>query len=284
MEENEHVSHASFCDLQVVIPSASGFGEEDISALIQVIYFMKRERKERFLGLQYSTKIPCPECNKLTLAWDPTDENEMKKSQHFCGECYSNVDLSALFSQAAAAEKKPEQRLEEERSNDETSLAYQLMRPVPPNECLVMISFNDASAGPDAVELANFLTKLGYPTFCTGVFCGTQVGDWREYTEAGAMHCQFYIPQMTKLWQESNANHQKSTCKEGSYSYPCFFTTDSFDDEYDNQPGHYYRTTWNSIQSVYKDRVQDWKKIVVKLFPPLLQHDNSSTKRVVLPQ
>ena len=84
------------------------------------------------------------------------------------------------------------------------------------------------------------------------------------------------------IWDETN--HQKSTCKEGSYSYPCFFTTDSFDDEYDNQPGHYYRTTWNSIQSVYKDRVQDWKKIVVKLFPPLLQHDNSSTKRVVLPQ
>ena len=204
MEENEHVSLASFCDLQVVIRSASGFGEEDISAFIQVIYFMKRERKERFPGLQYSTKIPCPECNKLTIAWDPTDENEMKKSQHFCGVCYSNVDLSALFSQAAAAEKKPEQRLEEERSNDETSLAYQLMRPVPPNECLVMISFNHASAGPDAVELANFLTKLGYPTFCTDIFCGTQAGDWREYTEAGAMHCQFYIPQMTKLWQESN--------------------------------------------------------------------------------
>ena len=203
MEENEHVSHASFCDLQVVIRSASGFGEEDISAFIQVIYFMKRERKERFPGLQYSTKIPCPECNKLTIAWDPTDENEMKKSQHFCGVCERHVDLPALFSQAAA-EKKPEQRLEEERSNDETSLAYQLMRPVPPNECLVMISFNHASAGPDAVELANFLTKLGYPTFCTDIFCGTQAGDWREYTEAGAMHCQFYIPQMTKLWQESN--------------------------------------------------------------------------------
>eukprot|EP00961_Rhodomonas_salina_P297560 3937309-Rhodomonas_salina.2 len=70
-------------------------------------------------------------------------------------------------------------------------------------ECTAMISFNDASAGKDAQELADFLTKNQIPTFCTRVFCPKTPGDWRKFCEAGAAKCVLYIPLMTKGWQMS---------------------------------------------------------------------------------
>jgi len=144
---------------------------------------------------------------------------------------------------------------------------------VAPEDCLVMISFNDATAGPDAEKLAKFLTSMGLPTFCTRVYCKTRAGDWRDYTEAGAMKCKFYIPLMTNGWQRSNecqieTKHIKTRLANKEVTViPIFY--DSFDDKYDNQYGHYYRKTWNSIQSVYKkkDSVQDWKQTVLNLLP-----------------
>ena len=51
---------------------------------------------------------------------------------------------------------------------------------------------------------------------------------------------------------------------------------DSFDVDYDNQPGHYYKTLWNSVQGVFKDvRNQDW---IMKILNMLIRSSNKKPK------
>ena len=82
-------------------------------------------------------------------------------------------------------------------------MSYDKKNIVAPEDCLVMISFNDRTAGPDAEKLANYLTSKGFPTFCTRVYCQTMIGDWREITEMGALTCKIYIVLITDGWQDS---------------------------------------------------------------------------------
>ena len=74
---------------------------------------------------------------------------------------------------------------------------------VAPEDCLIMISFNDGSAGENAEALARFLTKNDYPTFCTRIYCPANAGDWRDVTLEGVKTCKLYIPLLTNGWQKS---------------------------------------------------------------------------------
>jgi len=75
----------------------------------------------------------------------------------------------------------------------------------PPDQCLVMVGFNQATAGPEAIMLTQALQEAGFPTFCTAVYCPSTGGggNWRKMTITGVQHCRVFIPLMTHGWQKS---------------------------------------------------------------------------------
>ena len=150
-------------------------------------------------------------------------------------------------------------------------MSYDKKNIVAPEDCLVMISFNDRTAGPDAEKLANYLTSKGFPTFCTRLYCPNNPGSWRDATETGAVKCRYYIVLMTDGWQLSDECQIETSiiknrlAKNNVTAIPVWY--DSFDDEYDDRHRHFYRTLWNSMQSVFRGTGEDWKKIVLNLLP-----------------
>ena len=150
-------------------------------------------------------------------------------------------------------------------------MSYDKKNIVAPEDCLVMISFNDRTAGPDAEKLANYLTSKGFPTFCTRLYCPNHPGSWRNATETGAVKCRYYIVLMTDGWQLSDECQIETSiiknrlAKNNVTAIPVWY--DSFDDEYDNRPRHFYRTLWNSMQSVFRGTGEEWMNTVLKLLP-----------------
>ena len=143
---------------------------------------------------------------------------------------------------------------------------------VKPEDCLVMISFNSATAGEVAKRLANYLTSNGRPAFCTGNYCATQAGNWRRFTKMGANTCRYYVPLITFGWQDSGECQYETNIVLNRLAggkvkiIPVWF--DSFDEKYDNQRGHYYKTSWSHFQAVFfKD--SDWKERLFKLLRKL---------------
>jgi len=156
-------------------------------------------------------------------------------------------------------------------------------KPINPEDCEVMVSFNDAASGQDAEDLANFLTAAGHPTFCTRIYCPDNCGSWRQSTKDGAVHCQYYVALMSNGWQKSfecqfeteiieNRRPQKEVTV-----IPVYYC--DFDDIYDIMERHHYKTTWNGIQSV-KRNIDDWMKGVLGLLPNEVRDDRSSSRNL----
>ena len=72
-------------------------------------------------------------------------------------------------------------------------------RIINPEDCKVMVSFNDATFGQDAEDLANFLTANGHPTFCTRIYCPPNPGSWRKSTKAEETIVSAQILRRTRL-------------------------------------------------------------------------------------
>jgi hypothetical protein len=158
---------------------------------------------------------------------------------------------------------------------------------VAPEDCLVMISFNDATAGPDAEKLAKFLTSMGLPTFCTNLYCPNNPGDWRKFTKVGAMKCRYYIPLLTYGWQKSPECQYETDIAEnrramgGVTIIPVWYK--SFDAKYDEEKGHYYKTgPWKSIQGVFKTD-KEWMNTVLNLLPAPVTLNPPVLRGVLLP-
>jgi len=140
--------------------------------------------------------------------------------------------------------------------------------PVSPDKCTVMVGFNMASAGQDAEELTAYLNDSGIPTFCTAVWCNTQVGEsWRNDTIQGVVACQIYVILMTNGWQKSNEcvwetdrainRHAKQEIKIIPVRYP------DFDDVYDQADSSrmFSDKIGDSVQRVSRAQ-PDWKEQV----------------------
>jgi len=135
---------------------------------------------------------------------------------------------------------------------------------VAPGDCLIMISFNDYSAGPNAEALARFLTKNDFPTFCTRIYCPANSGDWRDATEEGVANCKIYIPLVTKGWQMSTECQyetrliRKRIADQNVKVIPVYYQ--DFDEDYDKATtGHNYKFKWNDFQSVYRQKGDEGK-------------------------
>jgi hypothetical protein len=147
---------------------------------------------------------------------------------------------------------------------------------VPPEGCEIMLSFNDESAGPDAEELAKYLTRNGHPTFCMQLYYRNNAGNWRHVTLRGAKDCKYYIPLMTKGWQQSK-EYQFETelivnrmCDRDVIIIPVYYK--SFDEDYDkNTTKKYpysYKNLWSNLQSIYcNDNREKWMDAVSALLP-----------------
>ncbi len=143
---------------------------------------------------------------------------------------------------------------------------------VSPHDCIVMISFNDASAGVEAERVAKFLNDHGIKAFCTTrVYCPNMIGSWRFVTVEGVVHCLYYVPLMTKGWQLSKECQFETQIAVNRFAkgelqvIPVKFVGD-FDDEYDKREGHRYMLIWSSLQSVYKadDTEGRWMSVLLR--------------------
>jgi len=130
---------------------------------------------------------------------------------------------------------------------------------VAPRDCLIMISFNDYSAGPNAEALARFLTKNNFPTFCTRIYCPAHSGDWRDAIEEAVASCKIYIPLVTKGWQMSKECQyesrliRKRIADQDVKVIPVYYQ--DFDEAYDKtSAGHNYKFKWNDFQSVFRQK------------------------------
>jgi hypothetical protein len=84
-------------------------------------------------------------------------------------------------------------------------------RPINPEDCIVMVSVNQGSAGGDAKMVTHYLTFFRVPTFCTVVWCPHNSGlCWQEAVERGIYNCSVYIMLMTKGWQQSEECQSES--------------------------------------------------------------------------
>ncbi|GFH52601.1 hypothetical protein CTEN210_09077 [Chaetoceros tenuissimus] len=141
---------------------------------------------------------------------------------------------------------------------------------IEPNDCMVMISFNNAFAGKDAEELCHFLNRHGMKTFSTRVFCPNNIGNWREYTVVGANKCKVCIALMTDGWLKSN-KYQFETdivktrlARKRVHIIPLYYS--SFDDGFDEDNNHFYGTSWASYQGIpSKENDVKWKESILKL-------------------
>jgi hypothetical protein len=141
---------------------------------------------------------------------------------------------------------------------------------VKPEDCLVMISFNSATAGGVAKKLADYLTSKGRPAFCTGNYCPTQAGNWRRYTKVGANTCLYYVPLITNKWQDSGECQYETDIVmnrlEEVTIIPVWFK--SFNQKHDKQRGHYYKNSWKHFQGVpSKENDPNFNETILKLIP-----------------
>ncbi|GFH61653.1 hypothetical protein CTEN210_18129 [Chaetoceros tenuissimus] len=139
-----------------------------------------------------------------------------------------------------------------------------------PNDCKVMISFNNATAGEDAEKLCHFLNREKKQTFCTRVFCPNNMGDWREYTETGANKCKVFIALMTDEWQKSGECQietkiiKNRLARKRVVVIPVYYKC--FDEDYDEDNNHFYRTSWASYQGIpCKEEDGIWMESISKL-------------------
>jgi hypothetical protein len=283
--------------LSLAIRSSIAIGKKDMSLVKKMFDVVEEEKEKSSPGLMFNTKLLCPDCRNFKFDWSRQHGIETRSNRRpptYCdGECRKPVNLVATFmslysscsttSDAVEINRKAEtlEILTDRQLIAAKELHELLQFPVKPEECVVMISFNEVSAGPDAEALAKILTIMGFPAFCTRIYCPNQVGDWREITESGANSCKIYIPLMTRRWQESpecqyeTKNFIKNRFAKNEVTViPVWY--DSFDVDYDNQPGHYYKTLWNSVQGVFKnDRNQDWIMAILNM---LIRSSNKKPK------
>ncbi|GFH52660.1 hypothetical protein CTEN210_09136 [Chaetoceros tenuissimus] len=141
---------------------------------------------------------------------------------------------------------------------------------VDPENCNIMISFNNGSTGEDAEVLCNFLNSKGSKTFCTRVFCPNNMGDWRTYTVTGANKCKILIALMTDGWQKSNEFQFEMDIIKNRFAkkevtvIPVLYN--SVDYYFDAEKKHFYRTTFGSYQGIpSKEKDEDWMDSILKL-------------------
>jgi hypothetical protein len=173
-----------------------------------------------------------------------------------------------VISGAAATPLTPPS--EGERSLTTAKQILDHLSPVEPENCEIMISFNERTAGEEAENLARYLTSHGFRVFCTKTYCRNNAGNWRDVTESGARHCRYYIALMTDGWQLSDECQKETAIVKNRAQtevtiIPVRF--DSFDDEYDeDERGHGYNTIWKHFQGVFKG--PDWKERLLMLLSP----------------
>ena len=173
-----------------------------------------------------------------------------------------------VISGAAATPLTPPS--EGERSLTTAKQILDHLSPIEPENCEIMISFNERTAGEEAENLARYLTSHGFRVFCTKTYCRNNAGNWRDVTESGARHCRYYIALMTYGWQLSDECQKETAIVKNRAQtevtiIPVRF--DSFDDEYDeDERGHGYNTIWKHFQGVFKG--PDWKERLLMLLSP----------------
>ena len=223
---------------------------------------------EESLCLPRTTELPI-ECPTPTNLEDAEDGSPNTLSTPPTVEC--PITQNGILE--GSANRRPiTTELAGKEENDQIPNSSPAPEAVGPENCTVMISFNDAASRQDAKDLANYLTSKGYPTFCTCLYCPKHAGDWRKFTEAGATNCRYYIPLMTDRWQLSDECQIETNIVKNRISevtvIPVFYK--SFDAKYDNRFGHHYLTTWKSFQGVpNKEKDPDWKNTILNLLPPI---------------
>jgi hypothetical protein len=165
-------------------PITSDFGKKVMANVAKkLIDLVKQEKNDRLPGLLFDVVLLCPDCGKTKSEYT----NSEQETKLICEVCALNP----------LAISRPE------TSSPPVTNQAKNPNPVEPEDCEIMISFNNRTAGPDAERLANRLTSEGHRTFCTKVYCHTMAGDWREITEMGALTCKIYIVLITDGWQDS---------------------------------------------------------------------------------
>jgi hypothetical protein len=203
---------------------------------------------------------------------DPKDPNYVEALQaHYSTSKLRAAGIPRLHSQQ---KEKEDAKL----TDDAKSKQNEGETIVPPEGYKIMISFNDESAGPDAEELAKRLTQNGHPTFCTRLYCRNNAGNWHHVTVKGVQDCKYYIPLMTKRWQQSNEcqfeteSILKRMAGRDVIIIPVYY--ECFDKDYDKnttkQNPYSYKGLWSDLQSVYCNKYDDrekWMDAVSKLLP-----------------
>eukprot|EP01052_Picozoa_sp_SAG31_P033165 SAG31_NODE_3714_length_3957_cov_3.388025_2_plen_226_part_00 len=145
--------------------------------------------------------------------------------------------------------------------------------PTAPAECEVMVSFNQRTAGTEAVALTEFLEANGVKTFCTAVWCpeGGGGANWREDTIKGVKQCKAYVPLMTDGWQESKeCEFETSRAVNRLASHEVIFVPvlfNSFDKEKDAREHMFMDMIGTSTQFIFKDSDPDWMASVLRGAP-----------------
>ena len=139
-----------------------------------------------------------------------------------------------------------------------------------PDDCEVMVSFNQATAGEEAIALTEYLERHGVRTFCTAVWCpqGGAGANWRADTIKGVKQCKAYVPLMTDGWQDSNECEfetqravNRLAAKEISF-VPVRFN--SFSMEKDASNNMFIDMIGTSTQFIFKESDPDWMHSVLR--------------------
>eukprot|EP01051_Picozoa_sp_SAG22_P017930 SAG22_NODE_2884_length_2125_cov_4.269497_1_plen_440_part_00 len=142
-----------------------------------------------------------------------------------------------------------------------------------PGDCDVMVSFNERTAGKQAVALTKYLESNGVKTFCTAIWCpeGGGGADWRADTVKGVKQCKAYVPLMTDGWQDSKECVFETTravnrlaAKEVVF-VPVLFK--SFDKGKDAKEEMFMDMIGTSTQFIFKDVDPDWMVSVLRGAP-----------------
>ena len=130
---------------------------------------------------------------------------------------------------------------------------------ISPEQCQVMISFHDSSAGREAEQLANLLNQNGIATFCTRLHWPQHIGEWRQNAVVKAVnHCKIYIPLMTNACQKSVECQDETRIarnlqvKDKLVVLPVRF--EDFDDEYDRNH-HFTVLQFGQVCKWFKNKI-----------------------------
>ncbi len=124
------------------------------------------EKKDRLPGLIHDVKFRCPKCDNFTIAREPANDQNVDKQEYYCnGECKDDVyfNFNKFYfpgiSGPGAGPAPPFTPPSEGERRLTTAKISNHLSPVEPEQCEIMISFNDGTAGEVAENLAHYLTS-----------------------------------------------------------------------------------------------------------------------------